>query len=384
MIGRFGRFGILTGKLIDPLSEKIDKIMKINENECNTIGFYYINESEDYKVFLFDIHDAHPIIWTFPYYTMAKILSSRFINKMTCYPIDDKHHNTNFQLVSNTQNGNLEENFIYLVTGLTIFHQKKRNYNSLLLKIVGNNEKLGYNLINKILCSLNKTSYDNISYINGIMKCSLIKNSVSFNAKTFISNIDDNNIVILINKEIRRLTNSFVKLLNNHKSFAASITVDLSLFSLELNENKSSKSNNDDQIIIESLIMKNLGRYLNQIINSETKSEQGLAIKNTIITYNNLISDANLPSIEISDKINILLKPDIIFPHSSNFDIISTISNNISSENKSDLNELSDMQLFDILIYIDSLRDTSGLMDNRFSSVQNEITRELSLRHRKG
>jgi hypothetical protein len=56
------------------------------------------------------------------------------------------------------------------------------------------------------------------------------------------------------------------------------------------------------------------------------------------------------------------------------------IKSNITSQNKTDFSILSYKQLFDILIYIDSLRDSSGFFDNRFSGIQNLISKELSYR----
>ena len=41
---------------------------------------------------------------------------------------------------------------------------------------------------------------------------------------------------------------------------------------------------------------------------------------------------------------------------------------------------LSEEQLMDILIYLDSLRTSDGTGDTRFSHLQNEITYELSKR----
>ena len=46
------------------------------------------------------------------------------------------------------------------------------------------------------------------------------------------------------------------------------------------------------------------------------------------------------------------------------------------------LTRLTDPQLMDILLYLDSLRDSDGTGDKRFCNLQNEVTHELALRRR--
>ena len=133
-----------------------------------------------------------------------------------------------------------------------------------------------------------------------------------------------------------------------------------------------------EESLIKHIDIKNLGYWLNQIISSNSKKEQILALRNMITIYNNLIINLNIKYIDINKDVNIILNPDLIHHTSSSDEIISIIKSNINTQNKTDLSILSQIQLFDILIYIDSLRDSSGFSDNRFSGIQNIITKELN------
>lgn len=362
-IPSFGKFGILTAKLIDPLSILIDNIFK-NE-DCNTIGFYYTIENNDCIVFLFDIYDTYPIKWAQPFYTMLNILSSPYIKNITCYSM-----NLPSRTLFNSPNKNnqiLEEKFSNIVNGILIGADKNRDYNFLLLKVMKHKIKSGYNLINKVLSLLSK----NPIILPNFETHELITNKISFNINNgFINDINDSNILDICNKEIYKLNKRFNKLFSNNREFASSI--DLSSIPLSLDNISSIDTTNYG--------IKNIGNYLSQLVNSTNKNEQALAIKNMTITYNNLILGTNLKMINLPEKINSLLEPNIIDVNSEISEIISVINININSYHETDLKPLSAKQLFDILIYIDSLRDTNGTTDTRFSGIQNLIVKELSRR----
>src|SRR5437773_1781819 len=85
-----GRCGILTACLIDPLSLLISKISGLQENEVNSVGFYYESDLHGtivHSVLLFNIYDNDPIPWLRVSYTMDLLLASPFVTKITYYPL---------------------------------------------------------------------------------------------------------------------------------------------------------------------------------------------------------------------------------------------------------------------------------------------------------
>lgn len=375
MNDKIGRFGILTCNLTDPLSNLIDKISISHNNKYNSIGFYYINEDRDYNIILFDLYDSYHIKWTTSHCTMSHFISSLYVTNIDFYSFDNENKNLFPSIYNNDilrydkyhTKSKLEEKFINIISGLLISYNYERNYNNLLLNII-NNKKSGEELINKILLLLLDNHNIDKHFTDSI------KNTLSFNINRSINyiNIIDNDFEDIINMEILKLKENFHKIYTDHKIL---LNVDISFF-LSTSELKK----NSDELNINYVDLKNLGYWLNEIINSNNKIEQNLAVRNMITIYNNLIIDTNINKIDINKDINIILNPDLINDKFSSNEIASVIRSNINTQNKTDLSILSNAQLFDVLIYIDSLRDSYGFSDNRFSCVQNLIAKELNNR----
>lgn len=379
MNDKIGRFGILTCNLIDPLSILLDKISISYDNKYNSIGFYYINDNGDYNIILFDLYDSYHIKWTVSHCILSYFISSLYVTKIDFYSFDqdpryefpsiynsdilkyDKHHIRN----------KLEEKFINIISGLLISYNYERNYHNCLINIVNNN-KSGDQLINKILLLL----LDNYNINDHFTKS--IKNTLSFEVKKSNNyiNVIDVNFDDIINDEIFKLKESFIKI---HTSYKILLDVDISIFVSKTKFYKDNQNNNNE-LLIKRVDIKNLGYWLNQIIISNNKLEQNSAVKNMITIYNNLIIKSDIEYIDVNKNINMILNPDLININSSTQEIKLIIRSNIDTENKTDLSVLSYTQLFDVLIYIDSLRDSSGFSNNRFSAVQNLITKELTYR----
>jgi hypothetical protein len=376
MNDKIGRFGLLTCNLIDPLSILMDKISISYNNEYNSVGLYYINDG-DYNILLFDLYDSYHIKWTISHCTLSHFISSLYTMKINFYSFDDDNpknfpsiYNTDILKCNNNYNhkrSKLEEKFINIISGLLISCNYERNYDNYLLNIVNNNKR-GDELINKILLLL----FDNYNTSKHFTES--IKNNLTFKTTTNYINIIDHNFEDIMNNEILKFKECFFKIYTNHSIFD---NIDLSIFIPETESIKKSILNNDKFLIKD---IKNLGYWLNQIIISNNKLEQILAVKNTITIYNNLIINTDIQSININKNFTIILNPDTICYENDFEQIVSIIRSNIITQNKTDLSILSYKQLFDILIYIDSLRDSSGFADNRFSGVQNLITKELSHR----
>lgn len=377
MNDKIGRFGILTCNLTDPLSILIDKISISYNNKYNSVGFYYINDDGDYNITLFDLYDCYHIKWTVSHCIMSYFISSLYVIKIEFYSFDDENPKK-FTSIYNTDllkhnklhiRSKLEEKFINIISGLLLSYNYERNYHSCLMNII-NNKKSGDELISKVLLLLLDNYNIDIHYTDTFKKAfSLdIKRSINY------INVIDNNFENIISNEILKLKECFLKIYTNHK-----ILLDASIFKEKVVEDRFNQINDDD-FLTKVINIKNLGYWINQIIISNNKIEQSCAVKNMITIYNNLINKSNIEYINLDNDINIMLNPDLIPDKCSSEKIIAIVQSNINTQNETDLNILSSTQLFDVLIYIDSLRDSSGFSDNRFSGVQNLITRELNYR----
>ena len=393
---KIGRFGVLTCYLIDPLSVLIDKISISHNNKYNSVGLYHINDDGDYNINLFDLYDCYHIKWTISHYIMSDFISSVYVKKIQFYPLDHiKQNNNSFMSIYNTSilkhddyhvRSKLEKKFINIISGLLISYNYERSYNNYLINIVNNNKK-GDELIHKILLLIDNKSFnlpqENLESMrtNGVPLhfTESIKNTFTLNIKKSVNyiNIVDNNFEDIINHEVLKLKKSFLKIYTNHKLLS---NIDISIFLPEpefIKQQQVSNNIDNGNCLLKYIDIKNLGYWLDQIISSNNKTEQTLSLKNMITIYNNLIVNLNIKYIDINKNVNIILNPDLIHHTSSSDEIISIIRSNINTENKTDLSILSHTQLFDILIYIDSLRDSSGVSNDRFSGVQNIITKEL-------
>ena len=138
--------------------------------------------------------------------------------------------------------------------------------------------------------------------------------------------------------------------------------------------------------------MKDLGIYISHITNSFDSAEVlSINLGGLVTAYNNAITGTNLtkiviPKMKNSKTHHTLSKQAVVtIPGDRNAEMVvvpvdsHTISIPMYNGN---LTLVSEDQLLDILIYIDSLRDSDGTSDTRFANLQNEITHELAHRRR--
>ena len=82
--------GIIKACLIDPLSLLINKILRLEENDINAVGYYYEEKYQDKnkcKVILYNIYDNELVSWMKTSYTMDLLIVSPYVNKIIFYPI---------------------------------------------------------------------------------------------------------------------------------------------------------------------------------------------------------------------------------------------------------------------------------------------------------
>lgn len=127
-----------------------------------------------------------------------------------------------------------------------------------------------------------------------------------------------------------------------------------------------------------------LGFHINNLALSFAHPEQiTFNLGNLISSYNRAINGTNLKKISLPNttqqNTTISRGCIITLPSTSDEINIPPLNLQIPMYNP-DLTQLTESQLLDILVYIDSLRSSDGTYDNRFTNLQNEITHELSHR----
>jgi hypothetical protein len=133
-----------------------------------------------------------------------------------------------------------------------------------------------------------------------------------------------------------------------------------------------------------------LGSYIGHIIDRfDDPDALTINIGTLMEIYNRAVSGTTIPSIvppHVGTKSTLSRQVVLVLPGDNGTEItnipISSKAINIAMYN-ADLTQLTATQLLDILVYIDSLRDSDGSTDTRYVNLQNEITHELALRNRK-
>ena len=144
--------------------------------------------------------------------------------------------------------------------------------------------------------------------------------------------------------------------------------------------------------------LKDLGLYISHIVDSFTKPDAlTINLGGIIGAYNNAIKGTDLDKISIPKLNTDVSKSGVNGAHTLSRQAIVTIPGDPNGDNilipinskaipvpmyNGNLSSLSQTQLLDILVYIDSLRDSNGTGDTRFANLQNEITHELAQRTR--
>ena len=335
------RFGIITVRLTDPLSIIIDQLLSIKEEEPNAVGFYFtINNSKN--IALFNSYDGQLVKWISDQYTLTKIIASPFVTKIKCYPLIETS-----SLIIN-DNTLLEKRFIDIVQGLIIAAKFSISMSDFSFIFSARSDCL----INKVLSYLTGEKPEHFT------DCSLIKNYSSYNKKLLL-NYNEEYITDICQNEIDKLKEYLLNHCDNRKM------IDLSVF-------PSSKITSNHLI--------NLHYYLSQIIKCNNRETQELAFKNIVALFNDIVTETDIPQITIPKEITSFLRPKIILSHQSLHELTDNILFNSTCDYQNNLTILSNEQLLDLLIYIDSLRDSTGLTDIRFAKLQNEITFELANR----
>lgn len=497
----YEKCGIIAACLTDPLSQFINKITGLKDDEHNCVGFYYEAELHGVNrctVILFNIYDNDPVPWLRLGYTMDLLLASPFVTKITFYPIVTNQPGSllsraTLSSAKQIRETKLEDMFRTVVieiinSNASAIHDKNISYTALLLKIAGvtggeadrltNGLITGYTLVNKVLLTLMGVKQSDLNKIgSSIVPCPLLKKPITISApREHVAENDIKYIVEESRREITKLLAVFVDLYTTHDVFRSDILatringmgsgqVDLTnLFEIENdlvshivsgiqngvisngtlndiiynltherfiltgqnhqslpmsdNPNKtvqimmdtpmctfqeqSLSNNRHSDFNIESL--KDLGIYLEHIVDSfDNPDPLTINLGGIIAAYNSAIRGiASLESSTINIPDHLEHSPGnnssarLQASHTLSRQAIATMPGRSSNEflrkdskhiisvpmYSGNLLGLTDQQLIDILVYIDSLRDSDGSGDTRFANLQNEITHELARRRR--
>jgi len=429
--------GIITAILTDPLSEITSKLLKLKSSDPNSVGFYYnsdISIEKKYTIFLFNIYDNDPISWLKIGYNMDSFISSPFVKNITFYPLGyDK-------LLLSTRQIYSKKNFRGTVIetiqlNSKVSHDKNLSYKKILSGTLIDNWITGYSLVNRCLLILMGNENVNL-YTNpyGIISCPLLKTPVTINSKPEnINSFENKNIMEKTKADIKYLIDVAVDLFINNNDFKQHIIDDQGTSKLlDLEENLISFITDGiekgilDNSILNKIIsdinnerfylgkkqplltvknpstevkvisndgpytfqhpqiknnvdyIRELGIQLNDIVKLFNEQENVIIqLGNIISLYNKIIDGTDLQKVELNNN-NDLISKQIIATLPGRNTMIS--HNNICIPMYgANLSLLSEYELMDLLVYIDSLKTN----DISFANVQNEITHELALRRKK-
>ena len=136
------------------------------------------------------------------------------------------------------------------------------------------------------------------------------------------------------------------------------------------NQNNNNQNNNDK--------IEELGSYINKIKNSLYNEEPVYINWNDIIKlYNNL----NTNKFKKIEEINNKCSREVILTFNNDIDDILIQKYKILTTEKNNFEKYNNQELIDILVYLDSLRDSNGNGNNKYCKLQNDITYELAVRN---
>ena len=392
MNNEYGRCGIIEGILIDPLSLLISKIIKKKEN-C--LGVYYLVNNY-YQFFLFNVYDLSPICWLKMGGKLDSILNSKYVFKLKFYPLSEYW-----------------EIFPTLFLEKLNIHPSYDKFNS--FKSLLLNEKIynSYNFIDDIILTLFNKYYidlkEPIIYINNNINNDIINEDIKKELSKllivfidlFINNLDfqykilsyENNEIIDFKNYLKKDSNLINYISNSISKGFININSINNLIN-NIKEERINLGNNELIKLIELDKNKNNIKIINNILEPLNNNIQVDPIFNFKCYLENIIENLNKEIIidlkELIEYFNKLSNLKIELPKynkTKTKKITLIIPNNTLNTNdiivtSDNLKILNDQELTDILIYIDSLRDSNGNTNNKFNSIENKIIQELGIRNR--
>lgn len=436
--------GIFKARLTDPLSSIIAKILNLSDIDYNTIGLYYEVDTDKYNIIMFYIHNGVMIPWIKAGTTLNFLLNSCFVSRLAFMPfIADKTINRPLrlqviQLLTEYPILDLDLNYTSLFLNSThtpcdIKHGTGYSPINKILYFLAGYKAINIPCEDVEPCNLLK---DPITFNNPRTEIT------DLDIKNLLPDIrKDLLMLVSVFLDLYTSNSKFRDIVLHIEVYDILRTVNVRNLFLKENEllshiiggiqGGSISNNNLNELIteVESQRWKlgnfdTLPRSHNpatnvNIITADVTSVQFLSHINTNVdairqlgTYINVLIDIyqrNEPMIihlgGLVSLYNDILKDSDVFPKIiiPDYDLPTTISRTATvtmpgkNDNNqlqidhhgsfiavpiynSDLTNLTEGQLIDVLIYIDSLRDFNGNSDKRFANINNDIIRELARR----
>jgi hypothetical protein len=361
-----GAYGVITAILLDPFSQLVGHLT--NNDQISAIGFYYVHNHQKIITLLYN-HDGSPVPWINSETTIESLLQSAHVHKIRCYP--------------------LISNYDRLKTLILNMNPVQPNYHKLWSNISSdiNQEgsfQMGTHIICKILKELDPDSKG--------LSSSLLRKHISMKSSRKTKSIF---ILETSRKSLESLCMTFVDLFMNKNGFRTTI----------LNSHKT-RLTREHKLIANIVCGLEHGilstATLNDLITNldpsfpkihHPKSTVEITDDALMCTFTDLHGDlskltklgsyiASLPyDASLINLYNDLIKDTPLDPISipSPSITVKTGKNTIVlSINHPDLTGLSESELKDVLVYIDSLRSSNGVTDTRFVPLQNAILQTLA------
>ncbi len=433
--------GILTACLVDPVSQIINKVIGLQKDDSNCVGFYYKTEQSTCLVTLFNIYDNNLVPWLSRDYNMNLFLTSPYVSNIIFYPLILNHDNSSKLLLSRSSLSHTSKvltidifrSLVSETINSNIPCDKKSSYSSLLLN---NYTITGYTIVNKVLSKL-MGQYNENNYSN-IIPSPFLKKSVSMMLSN--TNRPDQNVTEIMRKELGKFAEIFIDLFITRTEFRSEILSKYTnkssntickldnLFDIErelvtyivsgfktgiistYNLNQIINNlvqerfvlNNYHQVplifgsketvkivpeniqsTLETTIekpnsLKSMGDYLASLVDSFNNSETTVVNLETLVSlYNDIVKDDKY--LRGIDNGGVTKSKQGIVINSGTSDDIKSDMLPVSMYN-SNISLMEKEKLLDMVVYIDSLRDTDGIRNMKYDNLQNEIMHELSMR----
>lgn len=371
----YGSHGLITAVLIDPFSSIMSMLTNTKKHEPNAMGFYYTHNHKKI-ITLYNNHDGTPVSWMGPNITFDTLLNSIYVYKIKCYPLISHHDNLR-DLIFNIKTP--QPNYHKLLTQIPFneHHHMECNIVVKILKqldpnIVINNTNISSRIFKRHISMKSTRKNKSEDILNSSRQC--LESMLMVFMDLFITKHQFQNTILNIKsnrlaKEHDLITNivcsiehgvisvaTINELITNlekidHHQFPKihhpKPNIDVTEDHLLCTFNQDNKTSDNLQKLSE------LGRYISTLPYDHT----------LISLYNDVVKQTNVSPIS--------LNPTSIKLKTNKSTIILDIHN-------PDLSSLSISELKDILIYIDSLRSSNGISDNRYGPLQNAILHALS------
>ncbi len=329
--------GIIEAKLIDPLNLLLDKIT--GNSSPNAVGLYYDNGA-DKKVLLFSVHDGNLLTW------LKKPSQHPFVNEIII------HRAQGFNVDAYVRTVNL-------VTKSIVPNDVLEQYEAILLE-KNRTGHSAYDIVNNVLSLLTGQKY--VEPSRAIMDCPLLDRGVV--TTMLMTKVTAGRVPMKYMRQgLVRLTSVFLGLFSDNVEFRNRVI---------------QKGDITQLFLAEEAFVAEITKSISQgYISIPTVNDCIAALEKERVATGN--SD-RLHMVETNKENIIVMDKPILFTPTTTDGVLYKIKEELEkSRNTTDWRGFTTCQLYDVLIYIDSLKYNDGEQE-RYTRDQNDIVKELAKR----